>query len=410
MVLPAEEILVTRSRRTIVTEDSEEEEIVWGERGRGDVRPSGGGKGEGVQGDDSGDSTESDRVEGAISARDKIRLDRLAAKLELSKVGVYLSVARVGLTFKSDPGEGIMASRSQIRLGIELPLQRLVKEVLNLWEVAPVQMYDNFYEMMRDIEGINAKLTGEGRGLIKWFDIITFYSKKASQNSGLKNLSWSNPRNYIDNLLEASEDWVPTKTEMGKGHIAPEAPKVVQSKVSQRKRCRTVGKDDAVVAKQASMDDPDEAAKEIKRHMFQQMEAWVRSFKKAMMSAKGKLRQAVESLDLSRGTEASLLSKVKKLKQDLEFINDKGYDPDTLELYPISPKLVEGGDLEMKEADVVDEVAGSTGGGVKTFVIGVASGGTGGGMVGEGTKPSTKSVVGVGAGGPVEEEGVTVPI
>ncbi|KAF6137597.1 hypothetical protein GIB67_007455 [Kingdonia uniflora] len=79
---------------TIVTEDSEEEEIVWGERGN--IGTSGGGEGDRVQSDDSGDSTESDGVKGAISAK--------------------------GLSFKSDPREGIMAYRGQIRLGMELPL------------------------------------------------------------------------------------------------------------------------------------------------------------------------------------------------------------------------------------------------------------------------------------------------
>ncbi|KAF6151044.1 hypothetical protein GIB67_010622 [Kingdonia uniflora] len=195
---------------------------------------------------------------------------------------------------------------------------------------------------------------------------------------------------------------VSTQTEKGKGQVAPEVLKVQQLKVSQRKRHRALGVDDAVdedeemmederqehaVAKKASMvelceNDPDEASKEIKRHMFQQTEAWVRSFYKVMKSVKGKLRQAVETLDLSRGTEASLLSGVKKLKQD----------------------------LEMKEADVVDEAAGGTGSGVETSVIRVASGGTVDYMVFEGSKSSTEAVVGVGAEGPVEEEGVTVPI
>ncbi|KAF6151281.1 hypothetical protein GIB67_020603 [Kingdonia uniflora] len=184
-----------------------------------------------------------------------------------------------------------------------------------------------------------------------------------------------------------------------------------------------------------------------------------------MKSVKGKLRQTVESLDLSRGTEASLLFEVKYLKQDLEvitdsfdkrlelqrvrqerewsamlaakervkaeqrvnfqrqydgectvnvrlknFIDDKGYDPDTLEPYPASSELVDGGDLQMKEADVIDEATRGTGGGVETFVIGVPSGRTEDGMVVEESKPSTEAVVGVGVEGPVEEEGVTAPI
>ncbi|KAF6170783.1 hypothetical protein GIB67_015735 [Kingdonia uniflora] len=104
MVLPADEIPIMGHRKTVVTEDSEEEEIVCG----------GGGE----------------RVEGTVSARDKVRLDRFAAKLELSKVRVLLSVVGAGLTFKSNPREGIMAYRGQIRLGIELRLRKLLKEVL----------------------------------------------------------------------------------------------------------------------------------------------------------------------------------------------------------------------------------------------------------------------------------------
>ncbi|KAF6141406.1 hypothetical protein GIB67_021222 [Kingdonia uniflora] len=420
MVLPTEEVLVIRCRRTIVTEDSEVEETVWGKRG-------------------------------------------------------------VGLTFKSDPGEGIMAYRGQIRLRMELPLRRLVKEVLNFWEAALVQMNGNFYVIMTVIEGMNAKLTG------------------------LRNLSWSNPRNYIDTLLKATEDWVnsvfgsrgikrqrrkkvdsllrsvpitlkpskrkrsegvlkgkkeirgeklprnyqqvPTQTVKGKGHVASEAPKVQQSKVGQCKRCRALGEDDVV-------DEYEE-----------QTEAWVRLFNKAMKSAMGKLRQAMESQVLSQGPEASLLSKVKKLKKDLEvitdsfdgrlelqrewqerewsaklaakerekaeqranfqrqydgeckmnvrlkrLIDDKGHDLDTLKPYPDSPKLVDGGDLLMKEADVVDEAGGGTGGGVETSIIGVASVRTVDGMVVGGSNPSTEAVVRVCVGGPMEEEGITAPI
>ncbi|KAF6165287.1 hypothetical protein GIB67_042703 [Kingdonia uniflora] len=44
MVLPSGEIPITRCRRMVVTEDSEEEEIVWRERGEGNLGPSGGEK------------------------------------------------------------------------------------------------------------------------------------------------------------------------------------------------------------------------------------------------------------------------------------------------------------------------------------------------------------------------------
>ncbi|KAF6168241.1 hypothetical protein GIB67_011626 [Kingdonia uniflora] len=162
-------------------------------------------------------------------------------------------------------------------------------------------------------------------------------------------------------------------------------------------------------------DDSDEAAKEIKWHMFQQTEAWVRSFNKAMKSAKVKLRQAVE---------------IKKLKQDVEVITDS-FD-ERLELQRarqerewlakltakdrvkaeqrVNFQWQYDGECKMKETDVVDEAAEGNGGGVDTFVIGMANGGTVDGMVVEGSKPSTKVVVGVGVGRPVKEECVTAPI
>ncbi|KAF6144735.1 hypothetical protein GIB67_017754 [Kingdonia uniflora] len=52
-------------------------------------------------------------------------------------------------------------------LGMHLPLRRLVKEVLNFWEVASCQMNENFYEMMKVIEGMNVNLHGEGRSSIE---------------------------------------------------------------------------------------------------------------------------------------------------------------------------------------------------------------------------------------------------
>ncbi|KAF6151045.1 hypothetical protein GIB67_010623 [Kingdonia uniflora] len=191
MILPTEDIPVTRCQRTIVTKDSDEEEIIWGKGCY--VGPSGGGEGEKLQGGDSEDSAESDEAEGAASAKDWIMLDRFAGKLELS---------------------------------MELPLRRLAKEVLNFLGVAPVQMNGNFYEMMRVIEGMNMKLAGEGRG-----------PKCSSGNNSV---------NYIDTLLKTSEDWVSAQVEKGKGRVAPDAPKVQQSKVIQRKRRKILGEDDTM--------------------------------------------------------------------------------------------------------------------------------------------------------------------
>ncbi|KAF6168410.1 hypothetical protein GIB67_004962 [Kingdonia uniflora] len=359
MVLPAEEVVVSMRRRAIVTEDT----------------------------------------------KDKVRLERFAAKLELSKVGIFLSVAGAGLTFKSNHGSGIMAYRGQIRLRMELPLRRLVKEVLNFWEVAHVQINGNFYEMMKVIEGMNVKLAGEGRNLIKWFDIVTFYSRKASQNPGtyhiqchpekpwffdlcstgqgwnkdllivsgnfenededdpykwhhrvynesLGSSTWDNPVNHIDNLLKASEDW-------GTGE---------EDTQEEDEEMTEEDRQEQAVAKKSSMvklweDDPDEASKEVKWYMFQQTDAWVRTCSKAMKSVKAKLRQARENVDLSRGMETSLMSELavcerEKAKQKVRlqgqydgeckvtmrlknFIDEKGYDPDTLEPYPVSPEFVE---------------------------------------------------------------------
>ncbi|KAF6134537.1 hypothetical protein GIB67_028558, partial [Kingdonia uniflora] len=161
-----------------------------------------------------------------------------------------------------------------------------------------------------------------------------------------KNLTWNNPRNYIDTMLEASEDRV-----------------------------------------ELCEDDPDEASKEMKRSMFQ-MNTWTKSYNKAIKSAKGRLRQAIESLDHARGIEASLVSEERvwvaklaakerekvelKVSYQAQFDNEckvtvklkefveKGYNPDTLEPFPVSPELVVEDDLQIQEGDA-DVIGGADG-------------------------------------------------
>ncbi|KAF6177139.1 hypothetical protein GIB67_025476 [Kingdonia uniflora] len=80
-------------------------------------------------------------------------------------------------TFHLKPREVTMAYSGQIWLGMQLPFRRLVKEVLNFWEVAPCEMNGNFYEMMKEIEGPNSQ-------------------------------TWINLRDYIDVLINSDEEWL----------------------------------------------------------------------------------------------------------------------------------------------------------------------------------------------------------
>ncbi|KAF6143233.1 hypothetical protein GIB67_039016 [Kingdonia uniflora] len=145
-----------------------------------------------------------------------------------------------------------------------------------------------------EIEAFEASISGrapmeEGNDL-KVLDVATDVPLAMVLPAGQKNLSWDNPRNYIDALLEASEEWVnyvfrslgikrkkrkmtdsllqsfvpkdkkalkqaapvpevasdasrfrprkvPTQADLGKGKVTPEALKVHQSKVLRCKRC-----------------------------------------------------------------------------------------------------------------------------------------------------------------------------
>ncbi|KAF6173948.1 hypothetical protein GIB67_039899 [Kingdonia uniflora] len=289
MVLSAGEVPIARRRRTILTEDSKEEETVGGRRAR--------------------------------------RPDSIEDETPSSKTG-----------------------------------ERSTKFLKG----NPVQMNGNFNEMMRVIKGMNAKLSGEGRGLIKWFELLLpstrrrrarsqSWNQKAEEEEG--GFPASKRTRYAEAIEEKERQrYFEVSKRNRRGRVAKEflvcsenAEGVKASNASARSgwRCFEIeaeagtGEDDAVdkdekmteverqeqaVAKQASMvklceDDLNEALKEIKMSMFQ-TNAWVRSYNKAIKSVKEKLRQAVESLDLCRGTEASLLSEVKKLKQDIEVITD----------------------------------------------------------------------------------------
>ncbi|KAF6151286.1 hypothetical protein GIB67_020608, partial [Kingdonia uniflora] len=308
MDLPTGEVPITRRHRTIVIEDSKEEETVWG-RGRPD------------------------------------------------SIGNEASSSKTG-------------ERSIEFLGGSQDVNE-----------------QNFYEMIRVIEGMNAKLTSKDRGLIKWLDIITFYLKNASQNPGPKNSSWNNPMNYIDTLLEASKDWVNTTFDSlgikreDEGRFPASNRTRYAEDIEDKEKQRTQREDDAVVEDE-----------EMTEAEWQEL---------AVAKQASMVELCEDDLDVASNKEAYVFE-------------DKGYDPDTLEPFPISPELVDGGDLQMKEggADVVHEAAGSTRGGVETSIIGVTSGRTVDGLVvkGSGSKPSAEGTERIEAEGPVEEEGVTAPI
>ncbi|KAF6158370.1 hypothetical protein GIB67_022450 [Kingdonia uniflora] len=173
---------------------------------------------------------------------------------------------------------------------------------------------------------------------------------------------------------------VSTQTEKGKGRVTPESPKMQQSKVGQRKRRKVLGVDDTLeeeeemteverqeqaVVKHASMvelweDNPDEASKEIKRHMFQ-IVAWVQTCNKAIKAVKAKLQQVRENLIISHG-------------------------------------------IEEGEMNIIDATAGSTGDEVETSLLRGPSGGIVDGLVVEGPNKAAEAV---GAGASVEQEGIT---
>ncbi|KAF6161427.1 hypothetical protein GIB67_009306 [Kingdonia uniflora] len=179
-------------------------------------------------------------------------------------------------------------------------------------------------------------------------------------------------------------------------------------------------------------DDPGEASKEMKRSMFQQTDAWEQSYNKVMKLAKGKLWQAIESLDLARGTEAKLTVKEgEKAEYNVnyqekfdneckvtvrlkEFIKEKRCNPNTLKPFPVSPELVTGDDLQMQEgdADVIGGVDGGTGGGVEAPVIEAIGVGTVNGVIvdGAGSKLSTRGFESVGVVGLVGEKDAALPI
>ncbi|KAF6139203.1 hypothetical protein GIB67_040350 [Kingdonia uniflora] len=147
-------------------------------------------------------------------------------------------------------------------------------------------------------------------------------------------------------------------------------------------------------------DDPHEASKEMKRSMF----------------------QAIESLDLVRGTEASLISEVKVLKRDLEVIT-KSFD-ERLEHQRFKQERVWVAKLTAKErekveqkiqegdTDVIGGADGGTGGGEEASVIEVISAGTMDCLAvdGAGSKLSTGGSKSVGTVGPVGEKDAALPI
>ncbi|KAF6174385.1 hypothetical protein GIB67_034142 [Kingdonia uniflora] len=500
------------------------------------VVTEGGKRGEGEQSDRDEDSTESDEATGSVPDREKQRLDRFVAKHGLSKVGVILYSAGSEYSFKSKPREGIMAYRGQIRLGMQLPFRRLVKEVLNFWEIAPVQMNRNFYEMMKEGEsecghkphpvpcpqnrtwanprdyidalidsdewvnsvfkslGIKTKRQKKTNSQLRNIPITSKPSKKRGGEGvskvveGMKEDNLARKVKYVLKAQRASKQaaTVPevtsdasrqrpkqasTQAEKEKGKVIPESPRVQQAKGTQRKRRRALGEDNAedaskdmteaeredhalvVASSMAELcaDDPDEASKQIRKSMYQQTDAWVQYFQKAVKVLKRKLQKAADSLKLVQGTEASVVFENKTLKRDLEaindafekrlegqrfnheqvlrpkldekekekkaqkeltvrlkeFIEDMGFDPDTMQRVPATQDPVAEDSLQTEGMEVdVD------GGGVQASVIdGTATGSAIDVVVDStGSKSSTGGAEDVGAKEPVGGEGAATPI
>ncbi|KAF6138590.1 hypothetical protein GIB67_032484 [Kingdonia uniflora] len=359
MVLPAEEVPVSRRRRTIVTEDSDEEETVWGEGGN--VGPSG----DKVQNEDSRDSTESDRVEGVVSAKDRIRFHRFAAKLELSKLGAYLSPKGSSWDNPVNYIDTLHGASEDwvysVFESLKTKRQRR-KKVDSLLRDVPATPKLQKRKRGKGVSKGPKEMGGE--------EMPSNYQFVPRSRRGSKQVV-PIPEVAGDTLKLRSRPVV-AQTEKGKGPVVPEASKVQQSKSGQRKRRKVLGEDNTLeedeemmeverqeqaAGKYASMvelweDDRDEASKEIKKHMFLitiygfllwyfkislkilrvssctnflkilPTDAWVQTRSKAMKSIKEKLKQAKDNLNLSHGKEASLVSEVRKLKQDLRVLTE----------------------------------------------------------------------------------------
>ncbi|KAF6160209.1 hypothetical protein GIB67_016645 [Kingdonia uniflora] len=98
---------------------------------------------------------------------------------------------------------------------MQLPLRKLVKQVLNFWDVALCQMNDNFYEMMRVVEGINVELRWERKFLIEWFDIVSFYSGKVIKKADTYHIQCNSDMPWLFDLCSTKRRDVPVAT----GHL-----------------------------------------------------------------------------------------------------------------------------------------------------------------------------------------------
>ncbi|KAF6158099.1 hypothetical protein GIB67_014893 [Kingdonia uniflora] len=264
-------------------------------------------------------------------------------------VGVELIVLGFEYTFKDIRREGFMEFRGQIWLGMQLPLRRLVKEVLNFWEVAPCQMNINFYEMMRVIEGMNVELKRKKRGLIKWPAKKRREEGTSRGAKEMEKIRLIRKTNYVPRGGQGGSGTVspsvvkvvpkvPRCADKGKGKVVPEPPKVPQPKITSCKRPRELGTDDA--------DGSDEVRREAK------LEEHARATAASMTTLYGNdpdedAKQMSEALHQGQFDEECETSTNLKI-----FIESLGY-PITLKCFSVheGPSVDGGVQLERIEGD-----------------------------------------------------------
>ncbi|KAF6135576.1 hypothetical protein GIB67_015429 [Kingdonia uniflora] len=101
-------------------------------------------------------------------------------------------------------------SRRMSKLGL-VPLRRLMKDVLNFWDIALSWMNENFYEMMRVIEGLNRDLVCEGWHVNEWVNVVSFYSRKGTWKVGTYHIQCNPEKPWLFDLCFTGHGWDNTR-------------------------------------------------------------------------------------------------------------------------------------------------------------------------------------------------------
>ncbi|KAF6145931.1 hypothetical protein GIB67_007950, partial [Kingdonia uniflora] len=205
--------------------------------------------------------------------------------------------------------------------------------------------------------------------------------------SGPTNRSWENPRDYIDALIDSEKKWVNSVFKIlgeGVSKVAEgmEDDNLVRM-VQYAPKAKRAAKQATPIPKVAS------DTSRLKPWQIPTQAEKGKNKNKAVKVGKRRLREVIDSLELARGTKASLLPDNNKLKRNLEaindtfekrlegqrfnhemkeFIEDMGLDPITLQRLPDTQDPVVEDTLQAEgiEVDVAD---GGVRGGVEAPVV-----------------------------------------